>query len=154
MNRYLREEAKKNAKDFLSRTYALVDPKKPISASGKKPIDGFYTLVSHSIQFDIVPANMPHYPVPVIHLARLAVDEKLQRQGVGTKLLLDALRRSYKVAQEVGVYAVELSALTEEARKMYVKFGFLELRDDRMHFYFRIKDIPALGLVDEPLVTQ
>ena len=114
----------------------------------KQPVDGFYTLVAHSIRFDTVPANLPAYPVPVIHLARLAVDVKRQRQGIGTKLLLDALRRSYAVAQEVGVYAVELTALTEQARSMYLKFGFLELKDDRMHFYFRIKDVPALRLVD------
>lgn len=148
MNRYLRQEANKNAKDNLSRTYVLTDPQTPGTDPQKQTVDGFYTLVAHSIRFDTVPANLPAYPVPVIHLARLAVDASRQRQGIGTKLLLDALRRSYAVAQEVGVYAVELTALTEQARSMYLKFGFLELKDDRMHFYFRIKDIPALGLVD------
>jgi len=148
MNRYFRQEANKNAKDNLSRTYVLTDPQTPRTDPQKQPVDGFYTLVAHSIRFDTVPANLPAYPVPVIHLARLAVDVKRQRQGIGTKLLLDALRRSYAVAQEVGVYAVELTALTEQARSMYLKFGFLELKDDRMHFYFRIKDVPALGLVD------
>lgn len=148
MNRYFRQEANKNAKDNLSRTYVLTDPQTPRTDPQKQPVDGFYTLVAHSIRFDTVPANLPAYPVPVIHLARLAVDVKRQRQGIGTKLLLDALRRSYAVAQEVGVYAVELTALTEQARSMYLKFGFLELKDDRMHFYFRIKDVPALRLVD------
>jgi GNAT superfamily N-acetyltransferase len=127
MNRYLREEANKNAKDNLSRTYVLTDPQRPRTDPNKQPLDGFYTLVAHSIRFDVVPANLPAYPIPVIHLARLAVDVKRQRQGIGTKLLLDALRRSYAVAQEVGVYAVELRSYPNRPALQFWRAGVRRL---------------------------
>jgi GNAT superfamily N-acetyltransferase len=63
-----------------------------------------------------MPEKLPRYPVPVIHLGRLAVDVSTKGQGLGKILLLDALRRAASVSDQLGIYAVEVHALNEVAR--------------------------------------
>lgn len=55
--------------------------------------------------------------------------------------------RTLKVADQLGIYAVEVNALTESARNFYLKFGFSELLDDRRHLYLTVKVIRKLGLL-------
>ncbi|MGK1034369.1 GNAT family N-acetyltransferase, partial [Klebsiella pneumoniae] len=67
--------------------------------------------------------NMPD-PIPVIILARLAVDVSLHGKGVGADLLHDAVLRCYRVAENIGVRAIMVHALTEEAKGFYTHHGF------------------------------
>lgn len=76
-----------------------------------------------------------------MHLGRLAVDESAKRQRLGKALLADALKRAESIADQLGIYAVEVYALTGSAREFYLKFGFTELSDDRFHLYITIKKI-------------
>ena len=79
-------------------------------------------------------------------LARLAVARSRQGSGLGKALLLDALRRAVRVSEEIGIYAVEVVALNDDARRFYLKFGFHSLEDDHMHLYLALKAIGKLGL--------
>lgn len=54
-----------------------------------------------------------------MHLGRLAVDESAKNQRLGKALLADALKRSAGVADQLGIYAVEVYALTENARVLF-----------------------------------
>ena len=56
----------------------------------------------------------------------------------------DALKRAVSLADQLGIYAVEVYALTESAREFYLKFGFSELLDDRFHLYLTVKNIRKL----------
>lgn len=86
------------------------------------------------------PANRP---VPVIVLARLAVDLTHQGQGVGRSLLQDALLRCATAAESVGVRA--LAAHTyEEARGFYDRFGFEASPTDPLHRILLMKDLRQL----------
>lgn len=67
--------------------------------------------------------NMPD-PIPVIILARLAVDVSFRGQGLGADLLHDAVLRCYRVAENIGVRAIMVHALTEEAKGFYLHHGF------------------------------
>ncbi len=87
------------------------------------------------MHFDTIPEKLPRYPIPVAHLGRLAVDRQAKGQGLGKALLADALKRILAVADQLGVYAVEVFALNEAARDFYIKFGFRPLLDDRQHLY-------------------
>ncbi len=107
-------------------------------------IYGYYTLSSNSFGYEIVPENLPRYPVPVVHLGRLAVDKSAKRQGLGTALLANAFRRSVGIAEQLGIYAVEVYALNEQARKFYLDFGLTELKDDRFHLYIKIDKIKKI----------
>lgn len=63
-------------------------------------------------------------PIPVIILARLAVDLSVRGKGLGADLLHDAVLRCYKVAENIGVRAVMVHVLTDEAKRFYLHHGF------------------------------
>lgn len=79
----------------------------------------FYSLatgsVNHTEATGNLRRNMPD-PIPVIILARLAVDLSFHGKGLGADLLHDAVLRCYRVAENIGVRAIMVHALTEEAK--------------------------------------
>jgi cytidyltransferase-like protein len=128
LNDFLKRYARQNDQKGLGRTFVAVRP-------GDRKIYGYYTISSGSVQFDTIPEKLPRYPIPVAHLGRLAVDRQAKGQGLGKALLADALKRVSAVADQLGMYAVEVFALNEAARDFYLKFGFRPLLDDRQHLY-------------------
>ena len=68
--------------------------------------------------------GMGQYPIPVILLARLAVDQNYQGQGIGVGLLKDAIRRALLIAEQAGVRAMMTHPLNEAAARFYQTFGF------------------------------
>lgn len=137
LNDFLKRFARQNNKKGLGRTYVAVMKNDP-------RVCGYYTISSGSISFDTIPENLPRYPVPVLHLGKLAVDRLFQDQRLGKTLLADALTRAVRIADQLGIYAVEVHALTETAHKFYLKFGFSELSDDKLHLYLTMKKIRKL----------
>lgn len=94
---------------------------------GDEASSWFYSLatgsVNHTETTGRLRRNMPD-PIPVIILARLAVDVSLHGKGVGADLLHDAVLRCYRVAENIGVRAIMVHALTEEAKGFYTHHGF------------------------------
>jgi GNAT superfamily N-acetyltransferase len=84
--------------------------------------------------------NMPD-PIPVIVLGRFAVDRDHQGKGIGAGMLRDALLRSLNVAGSIGVRAVLLHSLTEEARRFYMGHGFIESPLDPMTLMLPVETI-------------
>lgn len=144
MNEFLARYARQNDAQGLSRTYAAVDD------VGSSRILGYYTLSNGSVTFENLPQErLPRYPVPTALLGRLAVDTSCQGRGLGKRLLVDTLRRVELVSEQMGVFAVEVTALDESAAGFYAKFGFQRLADDDLHLYLSMKTVRALGLVDQ-----
>jgi GNAT superfamily N-acetyltransferase len=79
--------------------------------------------------------------VPVVLLARLAVDASAQGKGLGEGLLLDALQRALDLSAGLGVHAVEVDALDESAAAFYRKYGFTPLLDDPLHLYLPLTTV-------------
>lgn len=79
--------------------------------------------------------GLPKIDVPVVLLARLAVDRTVQGHGLGRLLLVDALRRAEWLARQVGMRAVEVDAIDDDARRFYLKFGFTPLAEDANHLF-------------------
>ena len=140
LNQFLRLYARQNNERGLGKTYVAVLP-------GEAKVCGYYTLSSGSISFAIAPEKLPRYPIPTIHLGRLAVDLKMQGQRLGELLLIDVLERAILLADEIGIYAVELYALTEKAKQFYLKYGFVPLKDDDKHLYLPIETLKQSGLI-------
>ena len=140
LNEFLKKYARQNDEKGLGRTFVAVKP-------GDPAIIGYYTIASGAVSFDTVPEKLPRYPIPVAHLGRLAVDKQAKGQGVGAFLLIDALRRIAQVADQMGIYAVEVYALNESAKQFYLKYGFTTLKDDPLHLYLSMKKIRKLKLV-------
>jgi len=90
---------------------------------------GYYSLATGGVARDAVAGavrrNMPD-PIPVIVLGRLAVDQRYQERGLGLDLLVDAVLRTLRAADIVGVKAVLVHAISEEAKRFYLKRGFVK----------------------------
>ena len=122
-----------------------------LDTPGARVIHGYYALSAVAVAFDHVPRELrkrlPRYPVPVAHLGRLAVDRSAAGQRLGEFLLMDALARTLRAVDQIGIHAVEVVAINESARSFYRKYGFRPLKDDRHHLYLPITTVKKLGLV-------
>ena len=124
----------------LGRTYVAVRP-------GDKKVLGYYTLASGAISFQNLPEisahKLPRHPVPVIVLARLAVHQSVQGRGWGAGLLIDALQKSLGLAGTLGIHAVEVDAIDQQAKAFYEKYGFVPLLDNAFHLFLPIATIQS-----------
>jgi GNAT superfamily N-acetyltransferase len=142
LDRFLKQQARQHDERHLGRTFVLVE-------DDSLTVLGYYTLATGKVGFENLPDTKklpPHIPIPVILLGRLAVDSRQKGRHLGELLLMHALWRAQQVGKQVGVYAVEVDALDEEARGFYLKYGFTSLQDDPLHLYLPIKTIEALNL--------
>ena len=89
---------------------------------------GYYSLSFGSVYHNEAPQRvikgLAKHPIPIMLLARLAVDEKEKKQGIGKGLLKDALLRTLQSADIGGLRAVLVHAKDENAKRFYEKFGF------------------------------
>lgn len=119
-----------------------------VSTTEDDNVAGFYALVAGSIETDSAPDRVrkgqPVRPIPVILLARLAVDERFQGEGLGASLLQSALLRCSTVADEIGIRAVLVHAKHDEARAFYERYGFEHSPTDRLHLVLLMKDLRRL----------
>jgi GNAT superfamily N-acetyltransferase len=65
-----------------------------------------------------------HFPIRICLIARLAVDQRWQGRGLGSAVLRDALRRTLGAAAEIGIRAVLVDAIDENAAAFYRSYGF------------------------------
>ncbi len=137
LDNWLRHRALKNQLSSSSRTHVVCNNERII---------GFYTLAAGSVERSEVPKNIARNapdPIPVIILARLAVDEDFSGLGTGAGLLRDALLRALAVAGEVGAKAVLTHALSRQAANFYMKYGFISSPIDDMTLMLPMKYIQA-----------
>lgn len=117
---WLKQRARRNQQDGASRCSVV--------CAGVEVV-GYYALaagaVSHVQASGNVRRNMPD-PIPVIVLGRLAVHVDWAGQGIGAGLLKDAVLRSLRLSQELGIRAMLCHALSENAKQFYVHHGFSE----------------------------
>jgi len=127
----------------LARAYVAI-------RKGTSAVLGFYAISNHRVSYEALPADqakgLPQIEIPVVLLGRLAVDQSVQGQGLGELLLVDALRRSQHIADQIGVRAVEVDAIDEKARAFYSKYGFVQLVDDPNHLFLPMQVIRKLNL--------
>jgi GNAT superfamily N-acetyltransferase len=109
---------------------------------------GFYSLVVGSVEREAaaprVTKGLSKHPVPVMILARLAVDSEHQGVGLGKALLRDALLRTTQAADIAGIRALLVHAKDESARQWYLNWEFEPSPSDPMHLFLLMKDIKAI----------
>lgn len=109
---------------------------------------GFYSLAVGSVEPRAASARvvkgMARHPVPVMILARLAVDSKHQRAGLGKALLKDALKRTAQAADIAGIRALLVHAKDESARDWYLQWEFEPSATDPLHLFLLLKDLKAM----------
>ncbi|MBI4756853.1 MAG: GNAT family N-acetyltransferase [Betaproteobacteria bacterium] len=119
LDEWLKRRALSNPLSGASRTFVAADQ------DGR--VLGYYAMaagaVSHRMATTAVRRNMPD-PVPVMVLARFAVDRRAQGIRLGAALLQDAVNRAVVVSQNAGVRALLVHALHDSARQFYEHYGF------------------------------
>jgi GNAT superfamily N-acetyltransferase len=134
---WLKRRARANQATGASRTYVVGDGKRVVA---------YYALASGAIAQASVPGrfrrNMPD-PVPVVVLARLAVDRNLQGRGLGRALFRDAAQRVAHAADTIGIRGIVVHAISEEARKFYITLGFDPCPAEGMTHVVALRDIRA-----------
>lgn len=107
---------------------------------------GYYSLAPGSVARKEATARASKSapePIPIVLLARLAVDKREQGQGLGSALLKDALQRAYAGAEIIGGRAVLVHAIDAEAAAFYRKYGFESCPGLELHLMLLMKDLRA-----------
>ena len=106
---------------------------------------GYYSLVVGNLAYDDAPERLrkglARHPVPIMLLARLAVDHRWQGTGIGAGLLRDATRRTLQAADIAGIRALVVHAKDEAARAFDQHFEFVPSPTDPLHLYLLVKDL-------------
>jgi len=138
LDEYLKKHALTNHRNQSARTY--------VACRGRAVL-GYYTLAAGSVNREETTARvakgLARHPVPVILLARLAVDRAEQGKGLGAGLLKDALLRAAQAADLIGCRAVLVHAKDPVAAAFYRRFGFEPSPVDELHLFLLMKDLKA-----------
>lgn len=141
LNKYILRYAWANQQANAAQTY--------VGLEGNSLI-GYYTLVVGAAAYEGAPERLAkglaRHPVPVMVLARLAVDKRWQGKGVGAALLKDALSRTLQAADIAGIRAMVVHAKDDQARNFYEHFNFSQSPTDPLHLYILLKDVKPLFL--------
>lgn len=138
LNHFLQRQARQNAERHVGVTHVAV------AAPNDTQILAYYTLLTRLVNTEIVPdKKLPRGEIGVALLGRLAVDERAQGRGLGKLCLLRAMNQVVRAAREIGLYALVLDALDEQARAWYLSlpFQFQPLLDDPNHLYLPMTTI-------------
>ncbi|HAY14690.1 MAG TPA: GNAT family N-acetyltransferase [Fimbriimonadaceae bacterium] len=138
LNTFLVRHALANQANDSARTF--------VGLNGNRVV-GYYSLAVSSVAVEDAPARMSkglaRHPIPILLMARFAVDLSYQGQGIGQGLFKDALKRCLSVSRDAGVRAVMTHAKDDAAKAFYVKFGMLECPTNPLHLYMLLKDVEA-----------
>ncbi|MGD1921344.1 MAG: GNAT family N-acetyltransferase [Pleurocapsa sp.] len=141
LNGYLRAIARQHNKKGVSRTFILVDSAQP------QTIIGFFTLVLCEIRAVQLPKKWSKkYPTTIagVKLARLAVDKKYQRQGIGEILMVEAMKRALIIADNAGVIGLFVDAKDEAAKKYYQRYDFISFIDNPLSMFLPLATIKEI----------
>jgi GNAT superfamily N-acetyltransferase len=135
LNLYLRNYALQNQHRGMVRNYVT-------TRTADKVVVAYYSLVYASIGQKLLPAKLVKglgkYDVPVMLLARLAVDRREQGKGLGKALLKDALLRTMQAAQIAGLKLLLVHAKDEAAANFYRKHGFVPVLGDPLKLFLPV----------------
>lgn len=139
LNHFLQRYALINQKANSAQTY--------VCCQGDEVV-GFYSLAVGSVAPDIAPMRvikgLARHPVPVMILARLAVDKAHQRKGLGQALLRDALLRTAQAADIAGIRCLLVHAKDDASRRWYASWEFESSPTDPYHLFLMLKDLKSL----------
>lgn len=125
LNNYLQRHAWENQqKSSIGVTYVAVEESAP------RTVIGYFTLATASVPRDAFPRKyvrgLPQYELPLILLARLAVDRRFAGRGLGHALISEAFQIALRVAGDIGCRGIITDAYPERM-DWYARYGFVAL---------------------------
>jgi len=135
LDEWLKRRALANQASGATRTFVVCEANKVV---------GYYALASGAVNVAAAPGrfrrNMPD-PIPVVVLARLAVDQAHQNRGLGRALVRDGARRVVNAADAIGIRGILVHAISEEAKAFYLALGFDPFPIDPMTLMITLSDV-------------
>ena len=140
LTRFLHKHALQSQQSGGAQTYVgLVDD----------TVVGYYALAVGSVEHDQAPERvtkgLAKHAIPIMLLARLAVDLRWHARGVGAGLLKDAMLRTLQAADIAGIRALVVHAKNQTARTFYERFDFLPSPTDPLHLFMLLKDLRRIS---------
>lgn len=139
LNRFLQRFALASQQANSAHTY--------VATRGKRVV-GYYSLtvggVEHEAAPDRVGKGLARHMIPVMVLARLAIDQSERGQGLGKGLLKDALRRTAAAADIAGIRALFVTAKDDDAQRFYEHYNFDPSPADPRQLFLVMKDLKRL----------
>ena len=139
LNRYLQKHAFQAQQGEGARTY--------VTFSKDGIIAGYFTLAYGSVEHEKAPERvtkgLARHPIPVMLLARLAVDRRFKGQGLGKELMRDAMLRTLSAAEIAGLRAIVVDAKDSAAKVFYERYGFEPFKDEPMRLALILKEVRA-----------
>ena len=136
LNEYLVRYALTNHQSGSAKTFA--------ATTDRHIIAGYYSLAAAQVLYADAPwrlqKGVARNPIPVVLLARLAVDQSWQGKGVGPGLLNDAILRVFGAAEGSGVRALLVHAKDDKAKGFYLHYNFEPLPGYPLHLVLLLKD--------------
>jgi GNAT superfamily N-acetyltransferase len=137
LDAWLKRRSRANQVSGASRTYVLCEGSRVV---------GYYAVASGAVAIGTAPGRFRRHmpdPIPVVVLARLAIDQKWQGRGIGRALFNDAARRVLQAADAIGVRGILVHAISEEAKKFYMALGFDPCAGEPTSLVITLADIRA-----------
>lgn len=136
---YIKKQAKQDVKRRISRVFVATESDNP------SIITGYYTLSTLSIELSHLPESLTHklpkHPIPAALIGRLAVSQNAQGYGIGKMILVDAIKRTLAVSNNIAIYAMVVDAINEKAQHFYEQFGFTQLSSESQRLFLPLKSI-------------
>lgn len=133
LNHYLREQAGQHQRDGIATTHVLIDDADAVC------VLGYCSLAAAQVNLaSLQPTDqkrLPHYPVPAVRVARLAVADSAQGNGFGCLLLGHAANCSLQLREQLGVRMLVVDAIDARAAAFYRAHGFHETADHALTLY-------------------
>lgn len=127
----------RRAEGTTGRTYVV---------TSESEVIGYYTLATGAAKREHIPKKLQRNspdPIPLMLLARLAVDHRFQGRRIGNGLLKDALTRVLQASEIVGFRAVVVHAIDDQAKRFYDRFGFVEFPSSSRTLFMAIETLKA-----------
>lgn len=142
LDRYLRQQARQEMDRFVAAVFVACP-------SNTATVVGYYTLSATAVVPTALPPEVvkrfPRYPaLPAVLLGRLAVDQRYHGQGLGTLLVMSALRRSLNLRGELGAIAVIVDAKDDAAQRFYEHHDFQRFPNQPLRLYATMQTIEDL----------
>ena len=146
LNQYLKKIARQHTVKGISKSFVLLESAQPTQ------ILGFFTLTFCEVQASDLPAkHAKKYPskIPAAKLGRLAVSKNVQRQGLGQVMMIDAIQKTLRVAQNIGIIGFFVDAKDSKAEMYYKQFGFISMPNNSLQLFFPISTLQQNFSLDE-----
>jgi GNAT superfamily N-acetyltransferase len=138
LDEFLKRYALGNQANGTARTYVALQ---------EGEVVGYYSLAMGSVEHDAAPdrvsKGLARHPIPVVLMARFAVDLRMQGRGFGRALFFDALARALRGSEAIAARAFFVHAKDEEARAFYAKFNMASAPDNPFALFLLFKDVRA-----------